>query len=117
MKRFGKQTVGFITLTPTGPRDSRGLQELVESTVEVKRCRCRPYVSGRERESRIDETDVTTEMWKVTAPPEAAAIAAKSTGRFTCDGKTYEIDGTVMPKPDPAGGVHHVTIFGKLQAG
>lgn len=94
---FGSQTVTFITLAGTGTYDADGLEVTTETPVAVNGCRHRPLKAD---ETPVNLTNLATQIWKTTAPPEAAAIAAKSTGRLTVDGVTYEIIGGAMPFED-----------------
>jgi hypothetical protein len=109
---FGGQTVGFVTVTRSGSPGYLGVKPETRSTTTVSGCRFRPLTSTETPES---ETDVATGVWKCTAPPEAAALAAKSTGELEVDGVTYRITGPVQPKYDMDGTVHHVTILCQRQ--
>lgn len=108
---FGGQTVGFVTVT-RGAAGYLGLAQESRSTTTVSGCRFRPLTSAETAESA---TDVATGVWKCTAPAEAAALAAKSTGELVVEGITYRIVGPVEPKYDMNGAVHHVTILAKRQ--
>lgn len=124
---FGGQTVAFIAVTETGQPGWGGLREKVKVATALGGCHFRPASSDE-----VDgQTDVTTEVWKLTAPPDAAALAAKANGELVYDGTghpelvdldsdagkqaTFQIDGPIMPKYD-GGQVHHVTIMCKRQA-
>lgn len=105
---FGNQVVGFVTITETGPADALGMRTKTPNTVPVSGCRHRPL--------RADETpewltNTATQIWKTTAPPEAAAAAAKSTGELVVDDITYKIIGGAMPYTDLNGQVFKVTIL------
>lgn len=94
---FGSQTVTFTTLTGTGDYDADGLEVMTPTPVSVKGCRHRPLKAD---EMPVWLTNLGTQVWKTTAPPEAAAVAAKSTGRLAVDGVTYEIIGGAQPFED-----------------
>lgn len=127
---FGGQTVGFVTVTETGSPGWGGLKAKVRTTTRLSGCRFR---SASSTETPDTQTDVTTEVWKLTAPPEAVALAAKANGQLVYDGTahpevldldsdagkaaTFQIDGPVIPKYDMDGSVHHVTVMCKRQAG
>lgn len=108
---FGSQTVTFITLTGTGVYDADGIETMTEVPVPVSGCRHRPL---RAEETPQWLTNLATQIWKTTAPPEAAAIAAKSTGRLSVAGVTYEILGGAQPFEDFSG-PFKVTILSKVE--
>jgi len=87
---FGTQTVGFVSLVGTGEFDDFGFEITTETEVPVYGCRHRP-LSAKEAAEALG--NVAEQIWKTTAPPEAAAIAAASTGKLKVDGKTYHILG------------------------
>lgn len=86
---FGSQTVGFVVLTDTGDPGRLGMTAQTRTVVPVHGCRHRPLDAS---EAAQLETDVATTIWKTTAPPEAAAIAAKSTGELIYDGTDSPAD-------------------------
>lgn len=122
---FGGQTVGFVTVTDTGDPGYLGVKQQNKTVETLSGCHFRPLSATETPEA---ETDVTTDMWKLTAPPESAALAAKSTGQLVFDGTTtpslpdpvdetlFQQDGKIMPKYD-GGRVHHVTILYKRSNG
>lgn len=96
---FGSQTVGFVTIVGTGVYDEYGIETTTETEVPVYGCRHRPL--------RADEApevlgNMARQVWKTTAPPEAAAIAAKSTGKLKVGSKTFHIVGAAQPFEDMA---------------
>ncbi|OBK09008.1 hypothetical protein A5746_00825 [Mycolicibacterium conceptionense] len=111
---FGDQTVTFVTVAETGPVGYLGVKSKARTETSVAGCHFRPASSSETPDS---ETDVASETWKCTAPPVPAVLAAEPTGELKHNGVTYQIDGPIMPKYDLAGGVHHVTIMCKRQAG
>lgn len=125
---FGGQTVAFVAVTETGPIGWGGLKSKTRVATPLAGCHFRPASS-----TEIDaQTDVTTEVWKLTAPPAAAAMAVKANGELAYDGTdhpelldldsdagkaaTFQIDGPIMPKYGLDNLVHHVTIMCKRQA-
>lgn len=126
---FGDQTVVIVTVSETGAPGYLGMKAKAYTKAKVQGCHFRPTSST---ESPKAETNTTQIVWKLTAPPEVAALAAKSTGQLVYDGSdspelldlesdagkaaTYQIDGPIMPKYD-FGELHHVTIMCKRQAG
>lgn len=107
---FGSQTVTFTTLVGTGVYDADGIEATTPTPVAVKGCRHRPL---KAEETPVWLTNLATQIWKTTAPPEAAAVAAKSTGRLTVDGVTYEIIGGAQPFEDFTS-PFKVTILSKI---
>lgn len=86
---FGNQTVSFIVITESGTPDRFGMKTKVRTPTVVTGCRHRPLDA---KEMAELETDVATQVWKTTAPPEAAAIAAASTGELLYDGTASPTD-------------------------
>lgn len=126
---FGGQTVGFVAVVETGQPGWGGLKAKARTVTPQSGCHFRPASST---ETPDTQTDVTTEVWKLTAPPEAAVLAVKANGELVYDGSdhpelldlesdagraaTFQIFGPIMPKYD-LDAIHHVTIFCKRQAG
>lgn len=126
---FGGQVVAFVTVASTGAVGWGGLKEKTKGATAVSGCRFRPFTTMEADQ----QTDVATEVWKLTAPPEAGVLAAASTGEILYDGTgspddldldspeaqaaTWQIDGQVQPKYDLDGTVHHVTVMCKRQRG
>lgn len=109
---FGSQTVTFITAVGTGVYDELGAETVTTTTVDVPGCHHRPL--------RADEmpewlSNIATQVWKTTAPPAAAAIAAKSTGKLTVGGKTFQIIGGSQPFADFTVSPFKVTILSQIQ--
>lgn len=94
---FGSQTVSFTTVTGTGEFDEFGYETTTEVDVAVTGCRHRP-LSAKEATEAFG--NVATQVWKTTAPPEAAAIAAKSTGTLKEGDQTFHILGGAQPFED-----------------
>jgi hypothetical protein len=94
---FGVTTVTFISETPSGARGKLGTQTPAEARVDVPGCRFRPLYA---REMPEDLTNLATQVWRCTAPPEAAAIVAKSTGVLEVEGVKYRIIGGARPFED-----------------
>lgn len=111
---LGTQTVTFIVETPTGPVNSLGTRTMVPTPVDVEDCRFRPLSAQEAAEAM---TNVATQVWKCTAPPEAAAVAAKSTGLLKVDGVTYKIIGGAKPFNDMQGVPFKVTILSQKHDG
>mgnify|MGYP000856001380 FL=1 len=107
---FGSQTLTFVTLVGTGTYDDYGAEITTETEVPVEGCRHRP-LSAAEATEAFGQT--ARQVWKSTCPPEAAAIAAKSTGRIKVDGQTFHIIGGATPFEDMAA-PFKVTIMSEL---
>lgn len=108
---FGSQTVTFVTVTGTGVYDEFNNETMTETDVPVTGCRHRPL---RAEEAAEMFGNVATQVWKTTAPPEAAAIAAKSTGTLKEGGRTFHILGGAQPFEDLAD-PFKVTILSEIQ--
>ena len=123
MKRYGAQTVGFVTVT-AGEADPNGIKRKTRVQVNVPGCRFRPL--------RMDEktglTNLATEMWKCTAPPHEAVLAADSVDELVYDGTdnptqlesgetTYHIDGGIQPFTDFSKEPFKVTVLATKQTG
>lgn len=94
---FGSQTVTFVTLEHTGVYDDFGNEQVNEAEVLVHGCRHRPMTAAEAGEAF---GNVARQGWKTTAPPEAAAVAAKSTGKLKVGGVTYAIIGGALAFED-----------------
>lgn len=127
---FGEQVVAFVAVSETGEPGWGGLKQKSYTVARCAQVRFRPYSST---ETPVTQTDSTTEVWKLTAPPDAVALAAKGNGELIYDGTqnpesldptadatrqfVFQIDGQVQPRYDMDGTLHHVTVFAKRQAG
>jgi hypothetical protein len=123
---FGGQSVGFVSVSQSGEPGFLGQRAEVRSLTVVSGCRFRPAST-----SEVDrESDVASEVWKLTAPPEVAVLAADSTGELVYDGTSspslpddvndpsvFRIDGPILSKFDMDGSVEHVTVLAKRQRG
>lgn len=87
---FGSQTLAFVSLVGTGTYDDYGVEITTEAEVSVTGCRHRPLSAAEATEAF---GNVARQVWKSTCPPEAAAVAAKSTGRIRVDGQVFHIIG------------------------
>lgn len=107
---FGGQTVTFVTITD-GTKDRLGIPAQVRTPVDVPGCRFRPLTA----EEAVALTDVATEVWKCTAPPVAAVLAAKAIDEVKHNGITYQVVGAVKPYNDLSDAVFKVTVMCKKQ--
>lgn len=123
---LGAQTLGFVVVTP-GTAGFQGVKSSTRVLTLVHGCRFRQLSADETPEGSVD---LASQMWKATCPPEAAALAATSTGELVYDGTSapalpsdrnaatvFRIDGTPSHKRDMDGSAHHVTIMAKRQAG
>jgi len=127
---FGGQAVAFVAVTQSGEPGWGGLKQKSRTVTRLAGVRFRPVSVD---ETPVTQTDATTEVWKLTAPPDAVALAAKGNGELVYDGSqhpelldpeadstrqyVFQIDGQRMPRPDMDGVLHHVTIYAKRQVG
>jgi hypothetical protein len=106
--RFGGDTVGFKTITETGEPDELGQKSKTPSTVWIPGCRHRPLKASETPEGL---TNTKTQIWKTTAPPEADAAAAASTGVLVFGADEFKIIGGAEPFTDHTGALFKVTIL------
>lgn len=111
---FGEQAVEFVSVTRSGDPGYLGLQTESTTSDTIFGCHFRPVSSAETPEN--DAYDVSTEIWKLTAPPDSTVLSTKPTDQLVYDGNTYQIVGPIQPKYDFNGTVHHVTIMAKRQA-
>lgn len=109
---FGSQIVYFVTRVGTGVFDEYGYETMTEAEVPVEGCYHQPM---RAEEATQILGTVATQLWKTIAPPEAAAVAAKSTGTLKEGGRTFHIVGGAQPMRDFTN-PHHVTILSEIQS-
>lgn len=109
---FGGQAVAFVTVS-RGEPGYLGLGGTSRADDTVFGCHFRPASSVETPAN--SESDVATEIWKLTAPPTSTVLAAGPGDELSYDGNTYQILGPIMPKYDDDGTVHHVTIMAKRQ--
>lgn len=111
---FGNQTVVLREFTPGTTRNRLNQPVPDEHDNTVTGCLMRPY---RPTEV-VTLTDIATEVWWCTAPPDPAALNATAAGVLIYDGTEtpadveenhYQITG-VEPFPDFSGAVDHVKI-------
>ncbi|MCT7372938.1 hypothetical protein [Mycolicibacterium llatzerense] len=94
---FGSRTLTFVSLVGTGTYDDYGIEIVTESEVPVEGCHHRPLSAAEAAEAF---GNVARQVWKSTCPPEAAVVAAKSTGRIKVDGQVFHIIGGATPFED-----------------
>jgi hypothetical protein len=123
---LGGQTVAFVTVSRSGDPGYLGLVDESRSAAQVSGGRFRQLTAAEQVEAG---TDVASEVWKYTGPPDAHALAVKSTGELIYDGTdnpqlpaepdstTFSIYGPIAPKYNMDGSVHHVTILAKRWVG
>jgi hypothetical protein len=127
---FGRQTVGFVTVTQGDEPGYLGVTTEQRSAVLMSGVRFRPFkteeLAGLTSELK-GLTNISGELWKLTAPVGAASLAAESTGEVIYDGtdtptlddddksNRFHIEGFKQPKPDMYGVTHHVTIVCQRQ--
>ncbi|UXA19548.1 hypothetical protein [Mycobacterium sp. SMC-4] len=107
-----------------GQPDANGVRPPTTVQVNVHGCRFRPL--------RVEETagavEIATEVWKCTAPPAPAVLAATSIDELVYDGtknpqrgaddvNVYRIDGGVKPFNDESEDVYKVTVVAHKHKG
>jgi hypothetical protein len=109
---FGGQTATFVVVSGTGTYDSLGGETVTRTETAVTGCRHRPL--------RFDETpewvtNIATQVWKTTAPPVAAAMAANAKAELIVGGVRYRVIAGAEVFTDQAGTPHKVTILSEKQ--
>lgn len=111
---MGGDTVTFVSFTEAGAPNALGLYEMTETTNDVDDCHHRPLTFTE----TVDlDTDVATEYWRTTAPPEAAVLAATSSGVMRVKGVNYQIVGGARVHTDENGEPFKVSILSQRQIG
>ncbi len=111
---FGGQTVTFVSYAETGSRGALGTYAQAETATDVVGCRHRPMAF---QETSEYDVDVATELWRTTAPPEPAVLAAPADGVLRVDGVTYRIIGGPRCHADLDGTPFKVTIVSQRTTG
>lgn len=106
------QTVTIITVGPTGEYDDLGGEIVARTETPVPGCRHRPL--------RADETpewitNIATQVWQTTAPPDPAAMTADARAELRVDGVLYRVIGGAQPFTDETGRPYKVTILSQKQ--
>lgn len=112
MSDFGGQTLTIPVTTGTGTYDELGHEIVTTGSVEVGGCRHRP-LSVSETPEWV--TDVGTQVWKTTAPPDEAVLALGTESTLIVDGVTYQVIAGTQPFPDMNGDLFKCTILSKVQ--
>lgn len=108
---FGGDTVIFVAIT-YGALDRLGIPAKVRTEVSVTGCRFRPLSV----EEAVGLTDAATEIWKCTAPPDPAVLAASSIDEMKHNGITYQLVGGVKPFPyAKSDAIYKVTVMCKRE--
>lgn len=112
--KMGGQTVTVVTFTLGGTADNLGIKAEQFTETDVPDCHFRPLSAA---ETAQTEFDVATEVWKLTAEPVPAVLAADATGYLKYEGQTFSITGGVQPFTDENGQLFKVTILAQKQTG
>lgn len=110
--RFGGQTVTFVALTDTGTPGPLGTYPQAETLTPVEGCRHRPLSA---KETAEYDIDVSTVVWKTTAPPDGAVLSAAADDVIRVDGVTYQIIAGPQHHVDMDGSPFKVTILSQIQ--
>lgn len=110
---FGGTTVTFVKLTEDlTNRDRYGNPAQIAMSTDVTGCLFRP---AKFTETSPIDTQQVLQLWKCTAPPVAAVLAASATDSVIVDGVTYQISGGTEVFADFSGQPFKVTIYCDLQ--
>lgn len=105
---FGGQTVTFVAIAEDlNDRDRYNKPARVRTEVSVAGCRFRPMSAKEKTELGTNVTD----PWKLTAPPVAVALNAKSDGEIKYQGSTFTIIGGPRSFTDFSDRVFKVTVI------
>lgn len=103
---FGGQSVTVVTVSESGEPGYLGVKTKTRSEVVVSGCHFRPLSTSE----TVGQTDVATQLWKLTAPPVDAVLGLSAGDELVHADTTFQVDGVPLPKYDLAGQVHHVTV-------
>lgn len=110
---FGGDTLTFVVITD-GAVDRNGIAAQVRTEVESTGWRFRSLSF----EETIALTDLATEVWKATGPPDPAVLSAKAIDEIKHKGITYQIMGGVKLYPyADSDAIYKVTIMCTKQTG
>lgn len=112
MRTFGGQVVTIPVTTGTGEYDELGNELVDTESVDVGGCRHRP-LSVSETPDWV--TNIGTQVWKTTAPPDEAILALGTESTFDESGVTYQVIAGVQPFRDMNGNLFKCTILSKVQ--
>ncbi|SDD58906.1 hypothetical protein SAMN04488581_2607 [Mycolicibacterium neoaurum] len=119
---YGGQTVGFVS-TIDGAPDRNNMPVQTHTVDLVSGVHFRPLRLSE----KVGLADVATELWKLTAPPNPAVLAAEASGQIVYDGtdspafdednpsNVFQIVGGVQPFTDLRGQVVKVTVLCQRQ--
>ncbi|WP_430755320.1 phage head completion protein [Mycolicibacterium septicum] len=105
-----------VRFNQRGPRnrDRYNNPEIVRTEVAVPGCRFRPLPA----KEKVDlSTNVVTDPWKATCPPDPAVVGTKPNDEIKVDGVTYQIVGGVRVFDDMGGRPYKVTVIAQQQVG
>jgi hypothetical protein len=108
---FGKQTLTFVAFT-AGTRGSLGTYVPGEVPTVVPGCRHRPLSA---KETAEYDLNVSTMVFKTTAPPVAGVLNAQPDGEIREGSEVYKIIGGPQHHRDMAGNPFKVTILSQKQ--
>lgn len=114
MTRLGNQVVTFVSYEDSGSAGALGTYTPSETTVDVPGCHHRPMAF---RETAEFDVDIATQVWKTTAPPKPAVLAAQAEGEIRVNGVAYKIIGGPRCHVDRVGRPFKVTIISQQLSG
>lgn len=106
---LGAQNVTIRNYVTSG-RDRMNQPVKTAVDVVVSGCAMQPTSTSE----TVTLTDVETELWKLFAPPVAAALAATTASEVVYRGMTFQVLGT-RPQVDLVGATDHVAFDLKKQ--
>lgn len=116
--RMGGQTVTVVTKAEDlNNRDRYNKPAIVTTEVVVKDCHFAPARGLRTWGEDQELGDISTEVFKLTAPPNTALLAAKARDEVKVNGVTYQIRGGVQPFYDMGGALYKITVYCERRVG
>ena len=112
MRTFGGQVVTIPVTTGTGEYDELGNELVDTESVDVGGCRHRP-LSVSETPDWV--TNIGTQVWKTTAPPDEAILALDTDSTIVVDEVAYQVIAGAQPFTNRSGAPFKVTVLSKVQ--
>lgn len=111
---FGGNTVVVVTVSDHPTDKDRYNHPLeVRTEVSVKGCRWRPLTF----QELTQLGDISTERWRLTAPPVPAILNLSADDEVKVDGETFQVIGGPRTHPDMGGNPYKTTVICEKRTG